>query len=159
MSESMTREEVYGEARLMARVDWGESKALHLQGIGEEEGRPYGMSVDLYVHGDVVQWVNQQTPSLHSANRLGGPDGDGGWTKNSEPGVVQYVPATLRVDGDNVFLLIEGEEKNHTDGALVQLKAQSASVEFVRAFAEMNGIAEQADGSSNDDSASSGGDE
>ena len=159
MSESMTREEVYGEARLMARVGWGESKALHLQGIGEEEGRPYGMSVDLYVHSDVVQWVNQQDPCLHSANRLGGPNPDGGWIKNSNPGVAQYVPAQLRVDGDNVFLFISGEEKNHTDGALVQLKAQSASVEFVRAFAEMNGIAVQADGSSNDDSASSGEDE
>ena len=150
----------YGEARMMARVNW-ETPMLHLQGIGEEDGRPYGMSIDIRVQPDVLTWLNQQEPTMPSANQL--IDGNTG-----EPSILhktnQYIEARVQADGERIAILLVGESANHPEGALIELSTTASSIDFVVNFAEANGILSSdvdthTGGESNDDSSLSAGEE
>ena len=150
----------YGEARMMARTNW-ESPMLHLQGIGREDGRPYGMSVDIRVQPDVIAWLNTQEPTMPSANLMVD-------NATGEPSILhkpnQYIEARLQADGERIAILLVGESVNHPEGALVELSTTAASVEYAVNFAEANGILSSdvdthTGGESNDDSSLSAGEE
>ena len=150
----------YGEARMMARVGWEGKTMLHLQGVGEQDSRPYGMSIDIRVNPDVIEWLNTQQATMPSANQM--VDGDGNPTMLNPSN--QYVACDVQSDGERVAILIRGESINHADGALVELKGSAPSVEFTVNFADANGILvdtvdTHTGDESNDDSSLSAGEE
>jgi hypothetical protein len=116
------------KARIQVKNHWGNG-ALHVQGVGEEGNRPYGLAVDIRIPVDVRGWLAEQKGTLNSAN-----DVDGGMNK-------EYLVSTLYMDGDGgVRLLVQGDSNNHEEGGLVELDGESSVVQLLVDWATGNSL-------------------
>ena len=115
------------ETRIQVKKEWA-GGALHVQGVGQEGNRPYGLAVDIRIPTDVRDWLAGQKGVLRSANN------DGGGPKD-------YLTTILYMDGeDGVRLLVWGESENHADGALIELDNESPVVELLVDWATGNSL-------------------
>ena len=117
------------EARIQVKKEW-QSGTLHVQGVGEEGNRPYGLAVDIRIPIDVRNWLSVQKGALRSANDVDGTHGK------------DYLPTVLYVDeGEpNPRVLVGGEQVNHEGGALIELDGDSPSVSLLVGWADDNSL-------------------
>ncbi len=119
-------EQQYGKNRLQIRCEY-ESHRIHIQGVGKQMNRKYGIALQLRAPLDVTEWLREQEPT------------------NVSPasGEMLYIPASFMESVDGVSqLLLHGERLNHPDGAMLDLKQpnKSEEVKVLREFAFESGL-------------------
>ena len=126
--------------RIQAHKQWadGGKSMLHIQGLGPAEhgNRDYGLAVDIRVPSSITEWLMEQQGVLRSGNDV------------DEAGKKNYLECELYLSGPyyggsgetEAFLLVSGEEKNHTHGGLIQLDNSAPSVKLMADWAAAHGI-------------------
>jgi len=142
-------EQAAEDTRLQVRTVYHPA-TLHVQGVGEQVNREYGLAVDVRAIPEITDWLAEQERTLSSP----------------ASGQLLYVEAEF-YEGDEPQLLVVGNTPlNHERGALLNLDGASPSVDMLRQFAGANDLvaggvtpgpdaeATLADASVDDDSAS-----
>lgn len=114
-------EQDYGEPRLQVRCQYDNNR-IHIQGIGEPTvNRKYGIALELRAPISLTEWLNDQTPTH----------------KSPASGSMLYIPIQMYhyIEHDGtVQFLIQGEELNHPQGAMLDVSMESPAVETLVGF-------------------------
>ena len=112
----------YGDNRLQVRCQY-DTNRIHIQGVGQPTvNRKYGIAIELRAPPVLTDWLSLQEP----------------WKKSPASGSMLYVPMTIVSynDGETIQFLIDGEELNHPQGAMLNVNADSLPVKTLVAFAK-----------------------
>ena len=126
------------KTKLRVRTNWNDNgNAVHIQmeGEGYYANRNYGYATNFNGHPKIIEWLKEQEPTISSLNASD---------------VVAYIPAELFIydpdeDEEGEYtarILIHGKPKNHLQGALVELDAESTTVKHLTKFAIDNDAAD-----------------
>ena len=111
----------YGQPRLQVRCQF-DTNRIHVQGVGEPTvNRKYGLAIELRAPPQLTEWLSEQEPTLSSP----------------ASGTMLYAPMSvlsyIEHEG-SVQLLIEGEELNHPEGAMLDISDDSVAVQTLIDF-------------------------
>lgn len=108
----MSKMSKQSEVGVQVRCQYSENM-IHIQGIGETDNRPYGLSMEVRVPPSVTDWLAMQKPTRES---------------KASKGAMLYIPVrVLGYDDGSYQMLITstvdgGDPHNHTDGMMLNIK-------------------------------------
>lgn len=111
----------YGQPRLQVRCQF-DTNRIHIQGVGEPTvNRKYGLAIELRAPPELTEWLSEQAPTLSSP----------------ASGSILYAPMSVLsyIEHEGVVqLLIDGDELNHPEGAMLDISEDSLAVKTLIDF-------------------------
>tara|TARA_R110002020_G_scaffold2899_7_gene13445 strand:+ start:560 stop:1006 length:447 start_codon:yes stop_codon:yes gene_type:complete len=110
--DKMSEMSKQSEVGVQVRCQYSENR-IHIQGIGETDNRPYGLSMEIRVPPSVTDWLAMQKPTRES---------------KATSGAMLYVPVRVLGYGDEKYQMLiastvdGGDPHNHTDGMMLNIK-------------------------------------
>ena len=143
----MDNEAITTKKRTQVRCVYSDNM-IHVQGVGTEMNRPYGMATEFRVPTVITNWLKGQNPTLQSP-----ASGD---TLYIPVQLIQYTGIeSAEIDGCSEVrrwqLVIEstvdgGDPLNHPKGAVLDMQPLSIPVSTFIEFCTMNELCEEGEG-------------
>ena len=127
------------EVGVQVRCEY-KASMIHVQGIGAEENRDYGLSIEFRVPTEVTDWLCGQVPTVRS---------------KASTNALFYIPAEMNRftvdDGYEYQMVLKstvegGDAYNHPDGLVLNMHKNTMNIMQFISFCDTNSIFIDVDG-------------